>query len=92
MVGPVAGWADAEIATIHALGGRCRGCRGGGCERSARAREALVVWARSGRVRAESARYVLDLAESGRGQGRRQGPLAADAAPGADSGVGRGLW
>jgi hypothetical protein len=82
----VAGWVGAEIGTIHALGGRCCGCRGDGCERSARAREALVVWACFGRVRAQSARYVLDLAESGRGPG----PYASGPVPG--GGAERGLW
>jgi hypothetical protein len=62
----VAGLVDAEVATAHALGGRCRSCGdGGGCERSARAQEALAEWAAAGRVRAGLARYLLDLADAG---------------------------
>jgi hypothetical protein len=64
----VAGLADAEVATIHALGGRCGSCgEQGGCERSDRARAALAEWAGTARVRAGVARRVLDLAADRRG-------------------------
>jgi hypothetical protein len=64
----VAGLVDAEVATIHALGGRCPSCVDqGGCERSDRAREALAEWAAAARVRAGVARRVLELAAWGRG-------------------------
>ena len=60
----VAGLVDAEVVTIHALGGRCRGCRGdGGCARSVRARQSLAEWADTRRVRAGLARYMLHLSE-----------------------------
>jgi hypothetical protein len=63
----VAGLVDAEVATIHALGGRCPSCQDkGGCERSERAREALAQWAGTARVRAGVARQLLDLAARGR--------------------------
>jgi len=63
----VAGLVDAEVATIHALGGRCGSCgEQGACERSDRAREALAAWAGTARVRAGVARRVLDLAARGR--------------------------
>jgi hypothetical protein len=66
----VAGLVDAEVATIHALGGRCPSCRDQGrCERSDRAREALAEWAGTARVRAGMARRVLDLAADRRGGG-----------------------
>jgi hypothetical protein len=62
----VAGLVDAEVATIHALGGRCWSCGDGGrCERSARAREALDQWAGEGHLRAGLAGYLLDLAGTG---------------------------
>jgi hypothetical protein len=63
----VAGLVHAEVATIHALGGRCGSCREQGrCERSEWAREALAQWAGTARVRAGVARRVLDLAARGR--------------------------
>ena len=63
----VAGLVDAEVTTIHALGGRCPSCgEQGRCERSDRAREALAAWAGTARVRAGVARRVLDLAAQGR--------------------------
>jgi hypothetical protein len=73
----VEGWVDAEVTTIHALGGQCCGCGEGGCERSARAQEALAEWARTGQVRAGLARHLLDLVEAGRVRGAapERGPL-----------------
>jgi hypothetical protein len=66
----VAGLVDAEVATLHALGGRCPSCREqGGCERSDRAREALAEWAGTARVRAGVARQLLDLTADRRGGG-----------------------
>ena len=63
----VAGLMDAEVATIHALGGRCGSCgEQGECERSDQARDALAQWAGAARVRAGVARQVLDLTTPGR--------------------------
>ena len=59
----VDGLVDAEVATIHALGGRCPSCGDRGpCERSARARRALAEWAGARHARAGLARHLLDLA------------------------------